>query len=88
VCDLPSKEARMKAYNHGDFKVSVYTQYDGFLFIESFDQQARQIAKLSGKPGYCVDSRRMVYPKPIVIRLTGRRAKQLIKLVLQRLNLL
>jgi uncharacterized HAD superfamily protein len=88
MCDLPSKEARLKANNHGGFKASVYTQYNGFLFIESSRGQAQQIANLSGKPVYCVDSRRMVYPSPTKLRLTGQRAKQLIKRVLQQLNLL
>jgi uncharacterized HAD superfamily protein len=88
MCDLPSKEARVKANNHGGFKASVYVQYEGLLFIESSVQQAQQIADLSSRPVYCVDSRRMVYPTPPLIRRTGRRAKQLIKRVLQRLNLL
>jgi uncharacterized HAD superfamily protein len=88
MCDLPSKEARLKANNHGGFKASVYTQYDGFLFIESSHGQAQQIANLSGKAVYCMDTRRMVYPAPTVADLTAGRAKRLIKRVLQRLNLL
>ena len=88
MCNLPSKEARVKANNHGGFKASVYTKYNGFLFIESSERQAQQIATLSGKPVYCVDCRRMVYPSPTKLRLTGRRVKQVVKQVLQELNLL
>ncbi len=88
MCDLPSKEARLKANNHGGFKASVYTQFDGFLFIESSQGQAQQIANLSGKAVYCMDTRRMIYPAPTVADLTAGRAKRLIKRVLQRLNLL
>jgi uncharacterized HAD superfamily protein/hypoxanthine phosphoribosyltransferase len=62
MLDLPDKAARLKANNHGGFKASVYVKYDCYLFIESSMWQAKQIADLSGKPVYCTDERKMVFP--------------------------
>ncbi len=85
MLNLPSKEARLKANNHGGFKASVYLKYDCYLFIESSEWQAKQIANISDKPVYCVDTRRMVYPEPIY--RTGRRVKRLVKRILKKINL-
>jgi uncharacterized HAD superfamily protein len=85
MLDLPSKEARLKANNHGGFKASVYLKYDCSLFIESSEWQARQIANISNKPVYCVDSRRMIYPEPI--HQTGRRVKRLMTRILKKISM-
>ncbi|GHA56787.1 phosphoribosyltransferase family protein [Pontibacter akesuensis] len=65
MLNLPSKAARLKANNHGGFKASVYIKNDYWLFIESSEWQARQIANLAGKSVYCVDSRKMIYPDAV-----------------------
>lgn len=65
MLDLPNKEARLKANNHGGFKASVYIKNDYWLFIESSDWQAQQIANISGKAVYCVDARKMIYPNTV-----------------------
>ena len=82
--DLPNKEARLKANNHGGFKASMYLKYDCWLFIESSETQAWQIANITGKPVYCVDVRRMIYPN--VIRQTNGRVKQLLVRTLRKLS--
>jgi len=75
MLDLPDKEARLKANNHGGFKASVYSKYDGWLFIESSDWQAQQIADKAGKPVYCMDTRQMVYPN--LVGQSKRRIKRI-----------
>ncbi|RDV16702.1 phosphoribosyltransferase [Pontibacter diazotrophicus] len=79
MLDLPTKEARQKANNYGGFKASVYLKYDSLLFIESSLWQAQQIADISGKPVYCVDVRRMIYPNMVgktrgLARLVSKKA--------------
>lgn len=86
MLDLPDKEARLKANNHGGFKASVYTKHDCWLFIESSETQAWQIANITGRPVYCVDLRKMIYPN--VIQKTNGRVKKLITRALQKLNVL
>jgi hypothetical protein len=42
------------------FKASVYADNPEMkLFVESSDYQAQRIAKLSGKPVYCVETNKM-----------------------------
>lgn len=65
MLDLPNKQARLKANNHGGFKASVYVKNDYWLFIESSEWQAQQIANGSGKAVYCVDTRKMIYPNAV-----------------------
>lgn len=84
MLDLPTKEARQKANNYGGFKASVYLKYDCWLFIESSIWQAQQIADISGKPVYCVEARKMVYPNMIgetrgMVRLLFKKAIEIIK---------
>lgn len=84
MLDLPSKDARLNASNHGGFKASVYTKYDAWLFIESSNWQAQQIADKSGKPVYCMDTRKMVYPNLMgqskrKLKLVPKKIKSMIK---------
>lgn len=62
MCDLPTKEARVKANRHAEFKANIYLLSDSLLFIESSIWQARKIADLAKKPVYCTENRQMYYP--------------------------
>jgi len=62
MMDLPTKAARLASGSHGSYKAKIYASTDTLLFIESSERQALEIARLSGRPVLCVDSRRMVYP--------------------------
>lgn len=62
MSQFPSKEARLKANMHAEFKAYVYLKSNAVLFIESSEWQAGQIAKIARKPVYCVDVRKMIYP--------------------------
>jgi uncharacterized HAD superfamily protein len=59
---FPSKEARVKAGMHAEFKAHAYLKTNAILFIESSEWQSNQIAKITRKPVYCVDMRKMIYP--------------------------
>lgn len=62
MMDLPDKEARLRSDSHATFKADVYRSSGALLFIESSDRQAREIARRSGLPVLCMDTRSMVYP--------------------------
>jgi len=64
MLNLPNKQARLDANNHGGFKADVYRKY-GILFIESSIWQSQHIAEATGKPVYCVDARKMIYPSAL-----------------------
>lgn len=64
MLDLPSQAERVRLRAHGSFKAAVYSSTPSSLFIESEDEQAREIAALSGKPVLCVGTHVMHYPTP------------------------
>lgn len=67
MLDLPDKESRMRWGKHGEYKGEIYRRSGNWLFIESSQLEAPQIAKVSGKPVLCVETRRMV-PIPAVAK--------------------
>lgn len=62
MLDLPSKAERQRLKAHGSFKAEVYRKSDALLFIESEPAQAEAIARLSGKPVFCVETQQMISP--------------------------
>lgn len=62
MLDLPDKEARIKAGNHGQFKASVYgSSSDYILFIESNYHQAIEINQITKKPVLCTENFQMIF---------------------------
>ncbi len=62
MLDLPDKEARIKAGNHGQFKASVYgSSTDYILFIESNYHQAVEINHITKKPVLCTENFQMIF---------------------------
>lgn len=62
MLDLPSKAERQRLKAHGSFKGEVYRKSDARLFIESEPAQAETIARISGKPVFCVETQQMISP--------------------------
>ncbi|MGE0114854.1 MAG: phosphoribosyltransferase family protein [Steroidobacteraceae bacterium] len=62
LMDLPSKEERVRAGNHSKHKADFYKAVDSFLFFESDQNQAEEIANLSGKPVLCVGTMSLHLP--------------------------
>ena len=66
MLDFPDKSTRLKWGRHGVFKGEYYkSRNDCVLFIESSFQQAKQIAEISNKPVYCVETNTMIHIQSI-----------------------
>jgi uncharacterized HAD superfamily protein/adenine/guanine phosphoribosyltransferase-like PRPP-binding protein len=73
MMDLPNKAARLASGSHARFKAGAYASTDALLFIESSERQALEIARLSGRPVLCIETRQMAYPSlaahaPVLLR--------------------
>jgi len=68
-CDA---DTRRRDNLHGRFKANVYSKVAASLFIESDENQANEIALLSGRPVLCVTTQQLVKPKmasrPFILR--------------------
>jgi len=62
MMDLPDRRARLALGNHASFKASVYRCTDALLFIESSQDQAQDIVRLSGRPVFCPETGQMIEP--------------------------
>lgn len=62
MMEYKSKEERIKAGRHAHYKAKHYNKTDCDLFIESSLNQAIEISKISQKPVYCIEVRKMIYP--------------------------
>ena len=71
--DLSSKEGEQTPLQNAAHKADAYVETEAALFIESAPDQASDIARLAGKPVYCVSTSEMVYPSAMgKLRRTGR----------------
>jgi uncharacterized HAD superfamily protein/adenine/guanine phosphoribosyltransferase-like PRPP-binding protein len=57
-----SKEERIRHGKHAEFKAYYYKKSNAELFVESNLSQAIDISKISKKPVYCLENRKMIYP--------------------------
>ena len=62
MLDLPSAEDRRKQHAHASHKAKVYVETGACLFVESEDDQAEQIARLSGRPVLSIEGQRVAWP--------------------------
>jgi uncharacterized HAD superfamily protein/adenine/guanine phosphoribosyltransferase-like PRPP-binding protein len=77
MLDLPNKAERQRLAAHGSFKADFYRKSGFGLFIESENAQAREIARLSGKPVLCVETHTMIEPSAVAILSSATRAGSL-----------
>ncbi|WP_373189211.1 phosphoribosyltransferase family protein [Halolamina sp.] len=82
MMDYPSIEARQAAGNHAEYKANVYENTDSKLFIESDENQATKIARLTRKPVFCVNSNCM-YRQEYLTRV-GRKTVNSVETVKSR----
>lgn len=83
MLDVPDAETRRRLRLHGSFKAQVYRESDCALFIESELHQARDIARLSGKPVLSLQGPEMIVPgmlNPYAIRQKVRPATLRVRL--------
>jgi orotate phosphoribosyltransferase len=62
MMDYPDMAARRAANAYASFKAEIYRRTDALLFVESSPKHAGEIARLSGKCVFCVETRTMVEP--------------------------
>ena len=67
MLDLPNKEARQKANNHGSHKANSYKSSEYALFFESDLSQAIEINRLTSKPVFCTETFEMIYEKDSIM---------------------
>lgn len=91
MLDMPSAEARRRAGAHAPFKAEIYAGAEADLFVESDPEQARMIARLSGKPALDYANRRLVRPDELSLatlqqkqRTVRRRAFKRLKRIVAR----
>ncbi|AOG03250.1 phosphoribosyltransferase family protein [Bosea sp. RAC05] len=82
MLDLPNKAARIRSGSHALHKATFYRQSAFELFVESDVRQASEIARLSGKPVYCLEDRSVHTPgsftAPAISNRSGQIARSLI----------
>jgi orotate phosphoribosyltransferase len=62
MMSYPDQASRQAANAYASYKADIYRRTGARLFIESSHAQALEIAALSKKPVFCVDTREMLYP--------------------------
>lgn len=86
MLNLPDKEARIKSGSHALHKATFYRQSDLELFVESDLTQATEIARLSGKPVFCVEGRTMLNPSNFSVQVLAFQSKQRVASLRTRLK--
>jgi orotate phosphoribosyltransferase len=61
----PDMAARRAANAYASFKAEIYRRTGAILFVESSPALAAEIARLSGKSVFCLETRRMIDPEPL-----------------------
>lgn len=90
MMNFPNKEERIASSSHAAFKAEVYESLNAELFVESSVKQAQEIAKLSRKPVFCIETNQMfkgsfiyyTFNNPLKARI---KLKHYIKQLCQRL---
>jgi uncharacterized HAD superfamily protein len=83
MLDLPSKEERIRRNMHAKFKADIYKKLNTMiLFYESDKRQAIEIAELTGKAVFCVETDELIH-NPNNFSTQGLNKKQKIKRVIK-----
>jgi orotate phosphoribosyltransferase len=62
MMEYADMRARQTARAYGRFKADAYLATGAALFVESEPHTAAEVARLSGKPVFCTETREMLYP--------------------------
>jgi orotate phosphoribosyltransferase len=63
MMDYPDMAARRAANAYASFKAEAYARTGALLFVESSSTLAAEVARLSGKSVFCLETRRMMDPE-------------------------
>ena len=72
MLDLPTKADRMALNAHAPFKAEVYQRAGARMFVESSRRQAAEIAALTERPVYCLETATMFYGHAPVVASSPR----------------
>lgn len=88
MLDLPSAAERRRLGVHHRFKADVYRSHpDTQLFVESELGQALEIARIAGKPVFCIESNELYSPgMGLQVQRAGYRGQTLKKRILNKLG--
>jgi len=97
MLNLATREERIKSNCHGEFKAQVYKKYhNSNIFIESNENQAREIAQITGKAVFCVDTQEVINDNKIekirnnikkgLKSIIPKKMKKLLKKILKKFN--
>lgn len=78
MLNVESAEERRKLGSHASFKADFYRKINAPLFIESEDEQAREIFRLTNKPVFCIDSQQFYFDthrEYVKARLFGKKER-------------
>jgi uncharacterized HAD superfamily protein len=71
MMDYTDMAARRAANAYAPFKAEIYERTGAILFVESSAKRAAEIARLSGKSVFCVETRKMIDPA-LLPRVRGK----------------
>ncbi|MDR2783542.1 MAG: hypothetical protein LBB48_06875 [Treponema sp.] len=84
MLDLPGKEERIRLNAHAKFKAEIYRRLgDAVLFYESSVSQAHEIATITQKAVFCVETDELV-KNPVNFSTQGMSKKQKIKKIVKK----
>lgn len=63
MMNYPDMSARRSAGAYASFKANIYVETGAWMFIESHRELSKQIAVLSGRDVFCMDTREMIGPE-------------------------
>jgi orotate phosphoribosyltransferase len=63
MMDYPDMAARRAANAYASFKAEAYARTGALLFVESSSTLAAEVARLSGKSVFCLETRKMIDPE-------------------------
>jgi orotate phosphoribosyltransferase len=84
MMDYPDMAARRAANAYASFKAEIYRRTGAILFVESSPALAAEIARLSGKSVFCLETRRMIDPE--LLPLLRHNTAELPRRVLRKMS--
>jgi len=86
LIDLPSEADRRRLRAHSPHKAKVYRETDAVLFYESELEQAKDIARLSGRPVLCTADMTLQLPTALQLAASLKQARWRLKIPVGRLK--
>jgi uncharacterized HAD superfamily protein len=86
MLNLPDAATRRRLGVHASFKAEVFKRTGALLFIESEEEQARDIARLSGKHALCITTQQFYQPDLVSIAGLSEQGRFFLKRATQKVR--